>query len=168
MKKSTAVHGKIIAPEDVHIISFPFKDHLPSYDAASTVVVYPSDDAMVLTQLDKNQLAALKTLVFIDCPWQKAPSILSHHSLSHLRRVKLARPPVHSKFWRYHSRGEGCLSTIEAVHGMLKEYIEVIAMTECKRYSQGVEDDLLFFFHLIYDHILDIHKQRGPCNLFDA
>ena len=65
---------------------------------ASVAIVYPPDDAMTLTQLDKSQLAALVTLVSIDCPWQKAPSILKHPTLLHLRRVLLAQQPVQSKF----------------------------------------------------------------------
>jgi len=70
-------------PVDVHIIPFPFKDgdHGPSYETASVAIVYPPDDAMTLTQLDKSQLAALVMLVRIDCLLQKAPSILKHPTL---------------------------------------------------------------------------------------
>ena len=84
---------------DVHIIPFPFKDddHGPSNETASVAIVYTPDDAMTLTQLDKSQLAALVTLVSIDCLLQKAPSILNHPTLLHLRRVLLAQRPVQSK-----------------------------------------------------------------------
>ena len=81
---------------DVHIITFPFKDgdHGPSYETAAVAIVYPPDDAMTLTQLDKSQLAVLVTLVPIDCLLQKAPFILNHPTLLHLRRVLLAQRPV--------------------------------------------------------------------------
>jgi len=85
IKKGKAVHGNIAVPETVPFIPFPLKDddYGPSHDAASAVVVCLSDDAMTLIQLDKNQLTAIETFVFIDYPWQKAPSILNHTSLSH-------------------------------------------------------------------------------------
>ncbi len=47
---------------------------------------------------DKSQLAPLVTLVSIDCPWQKAPSILNHPTVLHLRRVFLAQQPVQANF----------------------------------------------------------------------
>ena len=86
----------------MHIIPFPFNckydDHGPLYETASVAIVYPPDDAMTLNQLDKSQLAPLVTLVSIDCPWQKAPSILNHPTVLHLRRVFLAQQPVQANF----------------------------------------------------------------------
>lgn len=37
--KSTAVHAKILAPEDVELHTFP---DFPEYDSESTVLVFPS------------------------------------------------------------------------------------------------------------------------------
>ena len=117
---------------DVHIIPFPFDckydDHGSLYETASVAIVYPPDDAMTLTQLDKSQLAALVTLVAIDCLLQKAPSILNHPTLLHLRRVLLAQRPVQSKIKRYHSISECCVSTIEAAHTKNHSFLDIFTV----------------------------------------
>ncbi|RHY20012.1 hypothetical protein DYB25_001865 [Aphanomyces astaci] len=121
IKKSTAPHGKVVAPDDISIIPYPFpSQNPPQYDVKEAVVVYPSINAVVIDELE--DLDSVKTLIFIDCPWQKAPSILHDPALSHLRCVKLARPPLESKYWRYHSSGKGCISTIEGTLVPLYSY----------------------------------------------
>ncbi|RHY27603.1 hypothetical protein DYB32_007655 [Aphanomyces invadans] len=162
-KKSTAPHGKVVAPDDIAIIPYPFpEESRPQYDAKEAVVVYPSIDAYVIDELE--DLDSLKTLIFIDTPWQKAPTVLNDPALSHLRCVKLARPPLESKYWRYHSSGKGCISTIEAVHLLLVEYVAakaqraVASMTTVAPATPSCLDPLLFFFHLVHDHIMHTHK----------
>lgn len=114
LKKSSAPHAKVLAPNDVEIIPWPLEaEKTPTYDHASTLVVYPSIESETLADFTPKDLQQVKTLVFIDCPWQKAPVILHDSALSQLRCVKLAKPPVESKFWRYHKAGAGCVSTIE-------------------------------------------------------
>ena len=40
--------------------------------------------------------------------------VLEHAGVKRLtRKVKLRAPPSESKFWRYHSAGDGHLSTVE-------------------------------------------------------
>ncbi|CAK4086538.1 unnamed protein product [Aphanomyces euteiches] len=154
IKKSTAPIGKTVAPEDIQIIPFPFmEEQAPTYDAKKAVVVYPSHDAAIISELE--DLDELETLIFIDTPWQKAPSILNDPKISHLRCVKLANPPLESKFWRYHSSGKGCISTIEAVQLMLDEYLAA------KPSSKNDVDvsQLLFFFQLVHDHIIHTHTR---------
>lgn len=112
VKKSTAPHAKTLAPRDVEILKIPLAQ-APAYTRADTVVVYPSSEAETLADLTCDDLRALKTLVFIDTPWQKAPVILQDPALEGLRCVKLAKPPLESNFWRYHKAGKGCVSTIE-------------------------------------------------------
>ncbi|KDO34297.1 hypothetical protein SPRG_19115 [Saprolegnia parasitica CBS 223.65] len=157
IKKSTAPQGKVVAPEDIHIIPFPYKDGAsPVYDPAKAVVVYPSNDAFVLDELE--DLDQLETLIFIDCPWQKGPAILNDKSLSHLRTVKLAKPPLHSKFWRYHSSGDGCVSTIEAVYLMLEEYTAAMHARNLALTSTDDVSEILYYFNLVHDTILETHK----------
>lgn len=116
LKKSSAPHAKVLAPNDVEIIPWPLEaEKTPTYDRASTLVVYPSIESETLADFTPEDLQQVKTLVFIDCPWQKAPVILHDSALSQLRCVKLAKPPVESKFWRYHKAGAGCVSTIEGL-----------------------------------------------------
>lgn len=121
VKKSTAPHAKILAPHNVEIIQYPLEttqaDGEPAaplmYTREDTVVVYPSYESETLADLTAEDLQKLKTLVFIDCPWQKAPAILQDPALANVRCVKLAKPPLESNFWRYHTAGKGCVSTIE-------------------------------------------------------
>ncbi|KAF0718534.1 Aste57867_1636 [Aphanomyces stellatus] len=154
LKKSTAPHGKVVAPEDIQIVPYPFPESTPPhYDVKKAVVVYPSNDAAVINELE--DLESLETLIFIDCPWQKAPSILNDPVLSHLRCVKLANPPLESKFWRYHSSGKGCISTIEAVHLLLDEY--VVARPSAAHASTDISQ-LLFFFQIVHDTIKHTHE----------
>lgn len=116
IKKSTAPHAKVLAPKDVQIIPFPITEDnsIPStYTFENTVVVYPTPEAETLDKLPRETLEGIQNMVFIDSPWQKAPVILQDPALAGLRCVKLATPPHHSKFWRYHQAGAGCVSTIE-------------------------------------------------------
>ncbi|DAZ97035.1 TPA: hypothetical protein N0F65_012904 [Lagenidium giganteum] len=165
IRKSTAPHAKVLAPQDTEVIMFPPEDPekqpLPTYSAEDTFVVYPTNQSETLPTMAVDDLKKMKTLVFIDCPWQKAPAIMSDASLAHLRCVKLAKPPAESKFWRYHQAGAGCVSTIEAIQLMLQEYVEAMKQHELPL-REGAEetnlDDLLFFFHLLYSTITERYE----------
>ncbi len=116
LKKSTAPHAKVLAPNNVEIIPYPLsEEHQQTldYDRETVFVVYPTNQSETLPEITPADLTQLTTLVFIDCPWQKAPIILQDTKLAKLRCVKLATPPTQSKFWRYHQAGPGCVSTIE-------------------------------------------------------
>lgn len=121
VKKSTAPHAKVVAPQDVEILQYPLVKDADgaasvTYTREDTVVVYPSSESETLADLSKDDLQKLQRLVFIDCPWQKAPVILQDPALANVRCVKLAKPPLESKFWRYHKAGKGCVSTIEGAY----------------------------------------------------
>lgn len=116
VKKSTAPHAKVLAPQDVRIVPYPRNDDdnaMPIYTRDRSIVVYPSYKAEVLDQFSIEELRSVRTLIFIDCPWQKAPVIMTDPALANLRHVRLSKPPKESKFWRYHKAGAGCVSTIE-------------------------------------------------------
>uniref|UniRef100_K3WYM5 tRNA-uridine aminocarboxypropyltransferase 1 n=1 Tax=Globisporangium ultimum (strain ATCC 200006 / CBS 805.95 / DAOM BR144) TaxID=431595 RepID=K3WYM5_GLOUD len=158
-KKSTAPHAKVLAPQSVDIIQYPLDkegETLAVYTREDTVVVYPTYESETLADLTPEDLQQVKTLVFIDCPWQKAPAILHDPALVNLRCVKLAKPPLESKFWRYHKAGKGCVSTIEAIQLMLEEYVDVMvnAKGTLREGSENTKmSDLLFFFELLYCQI---------------
>ncbi|CAI5728929.1 unnamed protein product [Hyaloperonospora brassicae] len=161
IKKSTAPHAKVLAPQDVEILPYPVAKDLADrlqYTRESAVVVYPSFAAETLDEMSTEELQAIRTLIFIDCPWQKAPVIMTDDAIAHLRHVKLARPPQESNFWRYHKAGAGCVSTIEAIHLMLEEYTAA-AKTRSMSLREGSEitqlSDLLFFFKLQFTRIVE-------------
>lgn len=141
IKKSTAIHAKLLAPKQVAIHTYP--NEIPAFNPNDTVIVYPSEDATVLAELP--QLDQIKHLVLIDSPWQKSRAIIMNEKLASLPRVKLKRPPSHSNFWRYHSEGEGCVSTIEAIECIVQEY--------CDARETRFESNLLFFFDLLGSYI---------------
>jgi hypothetical protein len=102
IKKSTAPHAKILAPNEVKIVPYPaMQDQsIPMYDRETDYVVYPTNQSETVYSLTPEDLGKMKTLIFIDCPWQKAPVLMNTPELSHLRCIKLAQPPIQSKFWR--------------------------------------------------------------------
>ncbi|CAI5736115.1 unnamed protein product [Peronospora destructor] len=161
IKKSTAPHAKVLAPQDVEIIPYPLVNDsttLIKYTRENAVVVYPSFEAETLDEISSEELRDFRTLIFIDCPWQKAPVIIKDPVLAHLRHVKLAQPPKESHFWRYHKAGAGCVSTIEAIQLMLEEYTAA-AKKAAITLPEGSEttqlSDLLFFFKLQFTRIVE-------------
>jgi hypothetical protein len=100
VKKSTGVHAKILAPEQVRICQFP--EGVPAYDRDTTVLVYPSEDATTLPAMSLEQLRGVKRVVLVDSSWEKSKKIMRHQSVQSLPCVKLAAPPT-SRFWRYHT-----------------------------------------------------------------
>ena len=161
IRKSTAVHAKMLAPDHVDILQYP--DAIPRIDDPQRVAVaYPSDDSTTFEEWDLKDLAKLRRIILIDSPWKKSSMILNHEGLEGLRRVRLARPPEKSRFWRWHKAGHGALSTIEAIHYLLAEYVskcpEENRTPSSERHCIGGRSrvlfdskrtDLLFFFELM-------------------
>jgi hypothetical protein len=69
--KSTAVHAKILAPDSVHIHSYPAMPE--GLDPATTVVAFPSRDAVDAADLD---VSNLQSIVFIDSTWFQAKGMV--------------------------------------------------------------------------------------------
>merc|ERR1711957_423304 len=63
--------------------------------------------------------------------------------LEGLRSVRLHTPPP-SRFWRYHSEGAGCVSTIEALAAVIREMRPVKEEQESQK--SDLEEPILFFF----------------------
>ena len=70
--------------------------------------------------------------------------VLETPPLQRLRKVKLKAPPALSRFWRYHSEGEGHLSSLEALYYMLQEY----QAASGKTMTEGRLEDIFFLFRL--------------------
>ena len=95
---------------------------LPDYDPETTVLVFPSDDAQTFPSMPPADVGKVRKIVLIDTTWQRAGHILSSPKLKGLPRVKLHAPPPVGRFWRVPTEGVGLLSTIEALHLILKDY----------------------------------------------
>ncbi|KAI9594802.1 hypothetical protein BDF19DRAFT_443693 [Syncephalis fuscata] len=80
--KSTAIHAKIIAPEDVAIYTYP--DHVPDYKAdGRTLLLFPGHDALV-----------------VDGTWHQAKGIVRYSNvLNQLPKVMIRTEKT--RFWRF-------------------------------------------------------------------
>ena len=151
--KSTGVHGSILSPSDVNIIRFPSEDLL-DWDPATTVVLFPSKDAKLLSEIE--QVESIKKLVVIDCKWHQVNQYLRVGKLQELRHVKIAD---HSTtFWRNQQKGRDHLATIEAIYWFFKEYA-------LARQVEGREYDKLLYIYAYQYHRIqrEYRADRSKC-----
>jgi hypothetical protein len=124
-QRSTSLHAKVIAPDDVDIHScFGNTDEVPEFDPARTVVALPSEGAVTWAELDG--LEAVDHLVLLCSPWQQVHKLAELPQVSRLRRVRIGGACISSGFWRIPPRDAGPggshLATIEALVHLLREY----------------------------------------------
>jgi hypothetical protein len=94
-----------------------------NWDVEKTLVLFPSKDAVTLDELSQADLASIERVVLLDSRWNNTTKVLEHPGITRLtKRVKLKDPPKESLCWRYHSKGEGLLSSAEALYFLLKDY----------------------------------------------
>ena len=108
--------GELKLPlQQVRLFDVEFGDSLPSYENESdqTFLLFPCDTSVSLSETV--QAGPIRRLVVLDCKWRKS-SIRDHPCLKVLRKVHLDNPPNESFYWRWHNKGAGMLSTIEAVY----------------------------------------------------
>ena len=127
---ATGVHAKVLSQglhasqttnsnsesKVVEIFDIERLDPLPKSYPENSYVLFPSDDSIPLESVRDN----VNTLVLLDCKWTKSSS-RQHPRLAALPRVHLTNPALTSYYWRWHSAGKGCLSTIEAIYEAAKE-----------------------------------------------
>jgi hypothetical protein len=101
---------------DVHVFDLERLDPLPANYPEHTYLLFPSEDSIPLESV-RHQV---KTLVVLDCKWTKSSS-RNDPRLGKLPRVHLTNPSTASYYWRWHSAGPGCLSTMEAIYEALCE-----------------------------------------------
>ncbi|CAK9053061.1 unnamed protein product [Durusdinium trenchii] len=98
---------------------------IPEYDPQITLVLFPDDSSATFEEVvSQNGLGPPEhlTLVVIDSPWKRAQVLRKHPRLANLQSIRLGHPPP-SRFWRYHSEGTGCVSTVEALAALAKEVL---------------------------------------------
>jgi len=167
-KKATSMHAKIIAPTQVRLIDLFTSDgsknktlsrhgtdaiedaeatlrEIPEYSPEAAVVLFPDEGSIPLKDIANvpGMVSMEKlTLILIDAPWRAAQTLRKHPHLAALRSVRLSNPPT-SRFWRYHSEGAGCVSSIEALAAAAEE----AEVTSSSPSANAVgEHPLLFFF----------------------
>eukprot|EP00035_Acanthoeca_spectabilis_P032647 m.19707 g.19707 ORF g.19707 m.19707 type:complete len:298 (+) comp5477_c0_seq1:157-1050(+) len=153
--KSTAVHAKLVAPDQVTIHTFPEVPDLG--DTSGTVLLYPCPDAVDIAAVDPTSVTRV---VFVDSTWSQCSSILAHPTLAKLRRVQIASE--HTLFWRPQSKKPSThLATIEAIYHFFKQlpHEKGDSVTQ----YDGRFDNLLFWFRHQYSLIEETYnKEDAP------
>ncbi|KAG0066775.1 DTW domain-containing protein 1 [Linnemannia elongata] len=116
--KSTALHAKILAPDDVEV--YGWKD-MPKYENVDRLLLlFPSPGAKQLSEIDPE---SFDKLVVIDGTWEQANKMSKSDSpLLRMKRVTIA--PHETLFWRHQRKASDHLATIEAIYFFLREYHE--------------------------------------------
>lgn len=148
--KSTAVHAKVVAYESVRVHPFP-SPALHEWDPEDTVVLFPSDDAISVKDLD---FSKIKHVVFVESQWHTAKRILKAPQVARLPHVKIEN--YETRFWRWQNFGNEGLATIEAIYYFYKEFI-----TATKGTYSGEVDNLLYYFTFYYELLQDVYKRSG-------
>eukprot|EP01133_Synstelium_polycarpum_P001129 gene1129-1291_t len=146
LSKSTAIHSKVIAKEDVTIYEFP---DVPDYNVEETVLLFPSNESEFVRESD---LSGVKRVVFIDSQWNTANRILRDPRVSKLRCIKIDMKKT--LFWRYQKHGDAFLATIEAIYYFFREY----HLRVTGNYA-GEYDNLLYYYALFYNLIQHTYKE---------
>ncbi|CAO3566140.1 unnamed protein product [Mortierella alpina] len=116
--KSTALHAKILAPQDVEVYAFK---EMPKYENVDRLLLlFPCPEAKQLSEIDPT---SFDKLVVIDGTWEQASKMAKSDSpLLRMKRVTIA--PHETLFWRHQRKASDHLATIEAIYYFLREYHE--------------------------------------------
>ena len=153
--KSTSVHGALLAPDFVRVLEYPRDvDAMEPYDARETVVLFPSDSAVEVSELPADKLAAIRRVVLLDSQWSNAPRMLENPVVAGLQHVKIRA--ARTAFWRYQRKGQDHLSTVEALYWFMREFSEARSGGK----YDGSCDNLLWYFSFNYALIQKYYNKR--------
>ncbi|KAK6741155.1 hypothetical protein RB195_009174 [Necator americanus] len=158
--KSSAIHCKIVAPEQTKIFDVPNVFDYGGENSAdtegSTVLVFPSPSAVSIEEFVRVK-GPIKRLIVLDCTWFQVHMMQKIPEIQGLPCVSLSK--YRTAFWRpQHNVDESGLATIEAIYYALREYQEY----GLGRPYQGEFDDLLYWFFHTQQHVN--RKQQEYCN----
>ncbi|KAF2071112.1 hypothetical protein CYY_007577 [Polysphondylium violaceum] len=149
ISKSTAIHSRVLARDDVEFKEFP---NVPEYNAEETILLFPSEDSCFVKDIDCSKI---KKVVFIESQWHNTKKILAHPNLKNVRCVKIDLQKT--MFWRYQHHGENFLATIEAIYYFFKEYQQAISNGA----YNGEYDNLLYYYTFFYNLIQSSYKHSN-------
>uniref|UniRef100_A0A7I4Y552 tRNA-uridine aminocarboxypropyltransferase 1 n=2 Tax=Haemonchus contortus TaxID=6289 RepID=A0A7I4Y552_HAECO len=144
--KSSAIHCKIVAPEQTRIFDVPDVYDYGAEDLSNathrTVLVFPSPSAMSINEFVQT-VGLIKRFVVLDCTWFQVNMMQKIPQIQSLPCVSLTN--YRTAFWRpQHNVDDHGLATIEAIYYAEREYQEQLT----GRPYAGEFDDLLYwFFH---------------------
>ncbi|CEP14762.1 hypothetical protein [Parasitella parasitica] len=147
--KSTAIHARIISPDDVQIHIWP---QIPDFtDPERTLLLFPGPDAKNLTDVPRE---SFDKIVVIDGTWKQAKQITKNTPvLNKMQQVTIA--PRKTNFWRFQNVNDEYLATIEAIYYLYREFGETFEAP-----YNGQYDNLLFFYKFFYNLIQNTYQSR--------
>ena len=143
---STASHAVLLAPLHSRVVRFPDQmDSTYGEDSLGeeTVVLYPSENALSLSELD---LTTVSRVVVLDSTWGRVPAFLEDKRIAKARHVAVA-PGTKTLFWRYQPasiENDSFLCTVEAVYWLFRAHFD--ASHSGKVEYAGEYDNLLYIF----------------------
>ena len=160
-KKSTAVHAKLIAPQDVHINVVDVKNlaetPVPLFNPKTTVLLYPHTLAKRPSQL--LNFSEIDTIVILDGTWSQSRQMLKGMpEIAALPKVTIS-PDIHTLFWRYqYKQTEKDLATIEAMYHVMREWERARGKTDSQL---DYLDAMVLLFHVQYCRIQHDYAVSG-------
>uniref|UniRef100_A0A3B5MTQ0 tRNA-uridine aminocarboxypropyltransferase 1 n=1 Tax=Xiphophorus couchianus TaxID=32473 RepID=A0A3B5MTQ0_9TELE len=142
--KSTAVHAKILAPNDVTMYTYPC---IPEFekDKVRWVSLNPGNTHAAT---NSSRVYPLQRVVFIDSTWNQTNKISTDERLEGLLKVELKSRKT--CFWRsQRGKPDTYLATIEAIYYFLKDFHQHCLGQE----YTGEYDNLLFFYSYLHSLI---------------
>ncbi|KAJ2601162.1 hypothetical protein GGF39_001403 [Coemansia sp. RSA 1721] len=138
--KSTAIHAKLVAPEDIEIITYT-DSCLRDVDPSRTALLFPGADAKDITELEPG---SFDRVVVIDGTWSQAKGMI-HNNVRLQLMQKVTVKPRKTRFWRYQNLDESFMATIEAIYFLYRDSVG-------DGYG-GEYDALMYFYKYFYDFI---------------
>ncbi|KAI9224944.1 DTW domain-containing protein [Blastocladiella britannica] len=151
--KSTALHAKVLCPEDVRVWEYPNQVNAYSNRPDRTLVLYPSENATPISEIDPTSFSHV---IVIDGTWYQAHQMVRDAPFLKdpaVRHVTFASPPK-TKFWRFQQKSEHHLATIEAMWWLVREYMAAHRPND----DQHTFDDLLWYYTFQYQRILGTYN----------
>jgi hypothetical protein len=138
--KSTAVHARLLCPDDVNMINY--EDWSSGVDLCHDLLLFPGPDAQRVSDFTAKDKNSIKNVFVIDGPWEKVKALVDRDvNLRSLKKISLS-DCVSTNFWRRNNLSDDMCSTIEALYYFLTEWD-----------TSTNYDDILylfaFFHHLI-------------------
>ncbi|KAI7901939.1 DTW domain-containing protein [Cokeromyces recurvatus] len=158
--KTTALHARILADEDVKVFSWK---QIPEYENPERILMlFPGPDAKKLSEIPRD---SFDHMIVIDGTWKQASKMVRETPILQ-KMQKVTIEPRSTYFWRFQNISINYLSTIEAIYYLYVEYAQAYEL-KTELYD-GRYDNLLFYYKYLYDLIQysyrkGQHKNREFC-----
>ncbi|CAO3664777.1 unnamed protein product [Rhizopus stolonifer] len=147
--KSTAIHAKIIAKDNVHLHTWP---NIPEYENPErTLLLFPGPNAKRLGDIPRE---TFDRIAVIDGTWIQANQIARETKV--LQKMQcVAIESRKTNFWRFQMVDDHHLATIEAIYYLYREFGESYESP-----YNGNYDNLLFYYKFFYNLIQDTYQKN--------